>query len=112
MAEDLLWTEADSKEARALGWDLVPIRGFLGHSPTGSMILSIVGWDLAWFDPTLVSIMNNDEVPPIAEWVAIFAADGKPLYEKAWLAFCWAELNGRRKSIDDHRRDIWQADNA
>ncbi len=106
----ILWTDEDNAEAIKLGWAFNIIHGFDVGGPLIATPMTPISYELMWEDPALaefrwIGIDPTDprplvvsgwepELPPIDLYVAERAAQGIPLYERAWLAWCQLNLQG------------------
>jgi hypothetical protein len=84
-----LWTSDDRRKSTRRGWTFDPIGPFTLWQQGRAHYRE--GFTLAWLDPELTGHTWNDD---LAEFIAEEAAKGEPLYERAWLFYCFLELNG------------------
>jgi hypothetical protein len=84
-----MWTPDDVQESTLQGWMFEPV-GSLAYLPDGSVYSSKLLM-LVWRDPEITGHTWEDD---LAKFIAEAAARGEPFYERAWLFYCYLELNG------------------
>ena len=93
-----LWDNRDQERAKAHGW-VVETVGFVGHGETRNFggiaiddSLSFGSYSFYWIDPM---VMGKTWTDSLVDFIAEEATKGVPLYEKAWLLYCYIDLRGK-----------------